>query len=466
MKTLCARLALIFGAAAILLLGAQVAAAQADTLDQSQTDTSGAALAIIGPSSANYGPQSVAQTFTAGLSGALDRVQLYVANNTSSNSDPLTVQITDTSSGAPGSTVLATTTIAPGAVSSSPGGWVEADFSAAPFVSAGSQYAIVAYASGSDFYKWYYASSNDYPGGDPYYDSASPPTTWTSAPSYDFAFRTYVQGPVAGLSPSGLPFGTQPQATVSAPQTVTITNNGPSGTVLDVSGFTFTGADPADFFVGSDDCRTPLASGQSCTASLRFAPQASGARTAMLDVLSNDPASPATVSLSGTGGSLPTGPTGPTGPAGPAGPAGPQGTTGIGTTGAQGPAGPQGSTGATGAAGAQGPAGTPGGMELVVCRTVTTHVRRNGKRVAVTQQRCSGRLLSGTITLTGAGLQQVALWRRGLEYADGARLALGGGRSELMLGRLRAMPAGRYTLALQERRGARTVTVRKQITIG
>ena len=57
-----------------------------------------------------------------------------------------------------------------------------------------------------------------------------------------------------------------------------------------------------DFFIGSSSCGGALAAGQSCQATVRFAPEAAGARQAKLEILSNDPSSPATVALVGTGG--------------------------------------------------------------------------------------------------------------------------------------------------------------------
>src|SRR5204863_2818 len=66
-----------------------------------------------------------------------------------------------------------------------------------------------------------------------------------------------------------------PQGTSSAPQSVTITNNGSAPLV--VSGFAFTGANPDDFFTGGDSCHSAVAPGGFCSAQVRFAPQAQGA---------------------------------------------------------------------------------------------------------------------------------------------------------------------------------------------
>jgi hypothetical protein len=114
--------------------------------------------------------------------------------------------------------------------------------------------------------------------------------------------------PTAGLS---FP-GTQAQDTLSTTETLTISNNGTGP--LQISGLTFAGSDPQDFLVSSNGCIGQVAAGASCPLGVRLAPQAQGARSATLVIASNDPAGPASVQLSGTGGQLPTGPQGATGP--------------------------------------------------------------------------------------------------------------------------------------------------------
>jgi hypothetical protein len=148
--------------------------------------------------------------------------------------------------------------------------------------------------------------------------------------------------------------GVQPLQTVSGSQDVTITNNG-SAPLL-ISGLSFTGDD--DFFVSASTCGGQVAVGSSCVVALRFSPQASGPRTGDLLITSNAPASPVSVDLAGTGGSLPTGPTGPAGATGASGAAGASGAPGA--TGSQGVQGNPGAPGAPGATGSQGGQGNPG----------------------------------------------------------------------------------------------------------
>ncbi len=240
----------------------------------------------------------------------------------------------------------------------------------------------------------------------------------------------------AELSSSSLAFSPQPQTTLSAPQTLTIKNDG--GSPLTVSGFTFAGADAGDFLIGSDNCRAMIDSGQTCQLTVRFAPQAPGSRSATLEVQSNDPNSPTSVALSGTGGELPRGAVGPTGPQGPAGVAGPRG-----------------------------PAGE---VELITCQTVThtvtKRIRGQQRKVAVSRQECTGRVVSSPVKFTTAGIARRANITRGHAlYATGTSVANGRGRSRLAITDLRPLPRGRYTLTLRTRRGQHWINQRTTISI-
>jgi hypothetical protein len=101
------------------------------------------------------------------------------------------------------------------------------------------------------------------------------------------------------LSPSNLDFGNQPVGTTSPPQTVTLTNySDRAGTIF---GGELTGANPSQFVLQNTSCGGSLPPGGSCTISIAFAPKTAGTKAATLEVRDNDPASPQTVSLSGTG---------------------------------------------------------------------------------------------------------------------------------------------------------------------
>lgn len=74
------------------------------------------------------------------------------------------------------------------------------------------------------------------------------------------------------------------------------------------------------------------------------------------------------------------------------------------------PQGPAGQTGATG------PRGSEGKVELVTCKTVTKKVGHRLRKV----NKCSGRIVSGTVKFTTTGtVVHATLARRGVVYATG-----------------------------------------------
>jgi Glycine rich protein len=210
--------------------------------------------------------------------------------------------------------------------------------------------------------------------------------------------------PAAVLSATHLTFTVlQAQDTVSAPKTVTVTNQGTAD--LQLGDVTTTGADAGDFLITG--CRGPVAPGGSCQLQVRFVPDAKGARTATMQIFSDDPNSPATVSLAGTGGALPAGPQGP-----------------------------------------PGPRGKSGQVELIVCHTVTVTVQSHGKTHEVTQQKCTGRLISGPVKFTVASTAQASLRRGGRVYARGTATPRG-----VILRARRPIADGSYTLVLRYHSG-------------
>jgi len=174
---------------AALLIGP--ASASAGTLDQQQTDALGFALGV-------DKTQSVAQTFTPNLTGGIDQVDLHLGK-ISFPSAPLTVEIRDVSAGLPGNAVLASSSVA---VSDVPpdiaAAFTPVNFAAPAAVSAGTQYAIVAYSStpsGSNYVWRDSGTINPYAGGVGVFAVSSPPSTaWNSLPQ-DLAFKTYVTPP-------------------------------------------------------------------------------------------------------------------------------------------------------------------------------------------------------------------------------------------------------------------------------
>jgi hypothetical protein len=169
--------------------------ALAGTLDQQQTDGSGPPLLI--------SPDSVAESFTAGLGGGIDQVDLYLGK-ISSPTAPLIVEIRNVSGGTPGSVTLASANALASGVPTSPA-FVAIHFAVPALVSPGTQYAIVAYSStsGGNEYTWYRSGStpDPYPGGVLFVSSTTPPSTWVPSPTVDLAFKTYVATPVATPAP-------------------------------------------------------------------------------------------------------------------------------------------------------------------------------------------------------------------------------------------------------------------------
>ena len=163
--------------------------AMAGTLDQQQPTVAPMALNA-------HSTQSVAQTFTAGLSGKLDQVDLNL-NMSGSPPVPLIVELREVSGGLPGGAILASQSVLSSGVVAFPGsGWVSFAFPTPAPVTAGTQYAIVAHSAAvfPETYAWSQGMGTDpYAGGAAYL--ASPPTApWMPVPvgPPDFAFKTYV----------------------------------------------------------------------------------------------------------------------------------------------------------------------------------------------------------------------------------------------------------------------------------
>jgi len=91
---------------------------------------------------------------------------------------------------------------------------------------------------------------------------------------------------------------TQPAYSTGPPQIVTVTNSGSAP--LTVSGITLTGTDAADF-TQTSTCGTSLAPDGTCNVSVTLAAYLARSYSAALQIATNDPNSPSTVTLNGTG---------------------------------------------------------------------------------------------------------------------------------------------------------------------
>lgn len=231
-------------------------------------------------------------------------------------------------------------------------------------------------------------------------------------------------GPAGAATPSApdLTFAGQPLDTYSTPQTLTVTDSGHGE--LQIASAQVTAGDADDFLITTDTCSgATLWPGDTCTAHVRFGPTATSGtngRSATLTVTSNDPASPLSITLLGTGGQLPQGPPGKTGATGPRGPA--------------------------------------GEIELVTCKLVTKGKGKHKK----TTQKCSSKLTSKPVKFTTArDLSSAVLSRGDVVYATGSASRVGKSM-KLLLTPLRTIRDGRYTLKLARGRAREreTITIR------
>jgi hypothetical protein len=177
--------------------------ASSDTLDQSQSalpwiyrPSFGAGVYLNG-----YNETRMAQTFTAGQSGILDRVSVYIDDSYTPNG-PVTVSIQTVTNGLPSGIEIGHGMIPARAIPFGPNyapnpQWVSTAISAnagnSLAMTPGTQYAIVLSAGGGDQITWF-GSGNVYSGGHMVFDYAS---GWGSVPNADAMFQTYIIPPTA-----------------------------------------------------------------------------------------------------------------------------------------------------------------------------------------------------------------------------------------------------------------------------
>ncbi len=103
-------------------------------------------------------------------------------------------------------------------------------------------------------------------------------------------------GPVAGLSPASLNFGSVTVGTASPVQTVTLSSTG--STALTITDITFSGSGD---YSQTNTCPATLATGSNCTISVTFTPGGVGTRNGTLLIYDNTASSPHQAPLSGIG---------------------------------------------------------------------------------------------------------------------------------------------------------------------
>jgi hypothetical protein len=100
------------------------------------------------------------------------------------------------------------------------------------------------------------------------------------------------------VSPATLAFGSQGLNNPTNAMVVTVQNNANLQANLS---FGLGGANPNDFLIGATTCGSTLAAQSSCTISVQFDPQATGARSALLNFSNTPDTTQPSVSLTGTG---------------------------------------------------------------------------------------------------------------------------------------------------------------------
>ena len=104
---------------------------------------------------------------------------------------------------------------------------------------------------------------------------------------------------VFGAQPDAVSFG---NVAASAPQTITetLTNNGSS--TVNISTTSISGSDQGDFSLSNDSCQNAaVAPNNTCSVDVTFQPRSTNSESASLDITDDDPSSPQSVPLSGTG---------------------------------------------------------------------------------------------------------------------------------------------------------------------
>jgi hypothetical protein len=191
-------------AAGLTLVFSVAAQAVTDAVDQSQT------LVL---SAETVGQQ--AQTFTAGITGRLDRVSLYSAGSAFG-----TVQIQTVTGTFPTGSVLGTTSFGGSYVR----GFHDVAFAPAIPITTGARYAIVVRSIGRSTLTWYTSGGVDaYSGGQGYVGCGG--CTWVTDPRFgaDFAFQTWVIG---GASVNQAPVVAADNATVTVNEGTAPANTG------------------------------------------------------------------------------------------------------------------------------------------------------------------------------------------------------------------------------------------------
>jgi hypothetical protein len=127
---------------------------------------------------------------------------------------------------------------------------------------------------------------------------------------------TITYTPPPAIAPTALTFASQQVGTASPAQAIVVGNV--AATPFSAGAVALTGLDADQFKIAYNGCSgQTLATGATCSVSIRYLPIAAGAASASLQITSDAVSSPDSVSLSGTAIAPSPPPQGPQGPAGP-----------------------------------------------------------------------------------------------------------------------------------------------------
>ncbi len=212
--------------------------------------------------------ESVAQTFTIEQTGAIERVELLMADATGHPVGPLVVELRATSNGLPGASVIATAIV--NATAARPGGWVNFTFSPPVPVTAGTRLALVLSSPGATAAQtWDWRARNGI-SIDPYANGTAQLSTaangsgpWFNQSNVDMAFQVLL---TTAFNESLAPF-VEPAGS-SGPGTRVANYNG------SLTGWTFTVRGEAvnlvPDFAGGTSWQVPVVNGLGVAVSFRW----------------------------------------------------------------------------------------------------------------------------------------------------------------------------------------------------
>jgi hypothetical protein len=158
------------------------------------------------------GPKRLAQTFIAGRTGYLDRVEVSIQEL--GFSGPVTAEIRNTVSHLPGSTLMATSTVPEASLPTGRLAFMSFSFAPAASVIEGIEYALTIHSSAGNSLGVGGSLAEAYANGAAFASNDSG-SSYTAALIADFAFRTYVENATFTPTPTPGPCFASPRVSVT-----------------------------------------------------------------------------------------------------------------------------------------------------------------------------------------------------------------------------------------------------------